>query len=663
LASATVSIGAGFLSGDTLTINGTTSGAIDDGASGTIAYAFSGSTLTLSGTDTVADYQSALNSVKYSVTPANGDPTGGGHDTSRTISYVVNDGVTSSDAVTSTLETVHAAPVVTPSGTIATFTGGGAAVPLDGGLLASDADSNGNLASATVSIGAGFLSGDTLNFTNQNGITGSYDSAHGVLTLSGTATLANYNAALESITFGFTAASLDPTAGGTDTTRSISWVVNDGVASSAAATSTLDAVHVPPTVTAGNSLTFDANNLQPVVLDSAVIVGDVDKTTLAGAQVAITNGFAAGFDSLGFVNGNGITGNYNSATGVLTLSGIASVADYQAALASITFMSSTQVNSARTIQWTVNDGNTHFNDSLATQTAVNVNGLIIDLHVLPTAVLPPAAPAFAPAFVVPGSLTGSLVPPTGGFGEGFGGGAGFSGGHGFGYTVVHTDVALNTASDATIQIDLALAALEAPLGGDVAFVTARLANGDPLPGWLKFDPGTGTFAGMPPQGMFASLAPDQSTDSNIVTGTLPPNPNLGTDGAALAGEPNTYTVEVLARDSHGDIAVTIFTIDLRPHAGKHGWNIDRGLQPFGWQRHAGLLSHDLAASDAVRDAARPFEPFGSLVRPIHHGGTSAAGDVEAVPAGRPGLSEQMAEIGWRAMDAQRNALLASLQGR
>jgi trimeric autotransporter adhesin len=659
LAGATVSIGAGFLAGDTLTINGTASGAINDGANGTINYVFSGSSLTLSGTDTVADYQSALGSVKYSFTPANGDPTGGAaNDTTRTISFVVNDGVASSTAVTSTLDAEHVAPVVTPSGSAATFIGGGAAVPLDSALMVSDVDSNGNLAGATVSIGTGFLSGDTLSFTNQNGITGSYDAAHGVLTLSGTATLANYRAALDSISFSFTAASLDPTAGGGDTTRSISWSVNDGVASSAAVTSTLDAVHAPPTVTAGNSLTFDANNLQPVILDSAIIVHDADKTTLAGAQVAITGGFVDTHDSLSFVSGNGITGNYDSATGVLTLSGVASVADYQAALASVTFSSSVQANGTRTVQWTVDDGNTQFNHSLVAQTALNVEGLSIRANVLPTAVLPPAASAFSAAFV-PGSLTGPLVPPSGGFSDGF------SGGHGFGYTVVHTDVALNTASDATVQIDLALATLEAPLGGDLTFVTARLANGDPLPDWLKFDPNTGSFAGLPPQGMFASLAPDQSPDSNIVTGTLPPNLDLGNDGATVAAEPETFAVEVLARDSRGDIAATIFTIDLRPHAGKQGWNMDRSLQPFGFERHTVTSTslHHLAANEAVHDAARPFEMLASNVSPIHHDDAGSAAGNEAVPSGRAGLTEQMAAIGWRSMHAQRNALLASLQGR
>jgi hypothetical protein len=377
-------------------------------------------------------------------------------------------------------------------------------------------------------------------------------------------------------------------------------------------------------------------------------VHDADKTTLAGAQVAITGGYASTHDSLGFVSGNGITGNYDSATGVLTLSGVASVADYQAALASVTFFSTTQTNGTRTIQWTVDDGNTQFNDSPVAQTALNVDGLIIRANVQPTAVLPPPAPVFSAAFV-PSSFTGPLVPPSGGF----------SGGHGFGYTVMHTDVALNTASDATVQIDLALATLEAPLGGDLTFVTARLANGDPLPDWLKFDSNTGTFAGLPPQGMFASIAPDQSADSNIVTGTLPPNLDLGSDGATVVAEPKTFTVEVLAQDSRGDIAATIFTIDLRAHAGKQGWNIDRSLQPFGFERHAGTSTsmHQLA------DAARPFELLASQVSPIHHGDAGAAGNNEAVPSGRAGLTEQMAAIGWRSMHAQRNALLASLQGR
>ena len=53
-----------------------------------------------------------------------------------------------------------------------TFTGGGGAVTLDAGLSVSDPDSSGTLSSATVTIGSGFLSGDTLNFHQPEWISG-----------------------------------------------------------------------------------------------------------------------------------------------------------------------------------------------------------------------------------------------------------------------------------------------------------------------------------------------------------------------------------------------------------------------------------------------------------------------------------------------------------
>jgi len=53
-----------------------------------------------------------------------------------------------------------------------------------------------------VSLTAGFVSGeDILAFTDQNGITGSWNGSTGVLTLTGSATLANYQTALRSVTY------------------------------------------------------------------------------------------------------------------------------------------------------------------------------------------------------------------------------------------------------------------------------------------------------------------------------------------------------------------------------------------------------------------------------------------------------------------------------
>jgi hypothetical protein len=87
-----------------------------------------------------------------------------------------------STATTSSFNVVAPAPAVTASGAINLFRDSGAAVAVDAALMVSSSDST--LSGATVTISSGTLqSGDTLNFTNQNGITGSYTG--GVLTLSG----------------------------------------------------------------------------------------------------------------------------------------------------------------------------------------------------------------------------------------------------------------------------------------------------------------------------------------------------------------------------------------------------------------------------------------------------------------------------------------------
>jgi len=102
------------------------------------------------------------------------------------------------DGGTETLPTeaivVETQPTVTASGTV-TFDTGGSAVAIDSGATV-PADADGDyLASATVSIASGLGTGDTLSFTNQNGITGSFSS--GTLTLTGVATAANYQTELD----------------------------------------------------------------------------------------------------------------------------------------------------------------------------------------------------------------------------------------------------------------------------------------------------------------------------------------------------------------------------------------------------------------------------------------------------------------------------------
>jgi hypothetical protein len=94
------------------------------------------------------------------------------------------------------------APVVTPSGTTQTFTIGGPAVAVDSGLTVTSDDTD--LTGATMTIN-NVKPGDTLHFVSQNGIIGNYTG--GVLTLSGSATPAQYTAALQSVTFSTTSTS------------------------------------------------------------------------------------------------------------------------------------------------------------------------------------------------------------------------------------------------------------------------------------------------------------------------------------------------------------------------------------------------------------------------------------------------------------------------
>ena len=90
----------------------------------------------------------------------------------------------------------------------------------------------------------------------------------------------------------------------------------------------LSVSYVPPqapVVTAGGSTAYVENGAA-VAVAPALTLTDADSTQLVGATVAITAGFATGQDVLSFTDQAGITGSWNAGTGVLTLSGTATVA-------------------------------------------------------------------------------------------------------------------------------------------------------------------------------------------------------------------------------------------------------------------------------------------------------------------------------------------------
>ena len=166
--------------------------------------------LTLTGSTSVANYQTALRSITFSSTSDN--PTNSGASASRTISFTANDGALSSTAATSTVNVtpINDAPLIAgTSGVTDSFFQQGMPVTLDAAVTTSDVDGT-TLASATVSITGGLLAGDTLAAdTTGTGITASYNTTTGVLTLSGADTIAHYNQVLQHVTF--TSSAVDPT--------------------------------------------------------------------------------------------------------------------------------------------------------------------------------------------------------------------------------------------------------------------------------------------------------------------------------------------------------------------------------------------------------------------------------------------------------------------
>ena len=216
---------------------------------------------------------------------------------------------------------VNDAPVLNAHGGSLSYTENQAATAIDAALTASDVDSA-NLTGATVSITGNFASGeDVLGFTTQNGITGSYDAATGVLTLSGTASVANYQAALDSVTY------FNSSDNPSGATRTISYQVDDGSAANHASNIVTSTVSVTPVNDApvlnahGGSLSYTENQAATAI-DTALTASDVDSANLTGATVSITGNFASGEDVLGFTTRTASRAATIAATGVLTLSGI-----------------------------------------------------------------------------------------------------------------------------------------------------------------------------------------------------------------------------------------------------------------------------------------------------------------------------------------------------
>ena len=176
----------------------------------------------------------------------------GGDDTSPTQMFTI------------TVTAVNDRPTHTPGGGTAAFTEGGGAVVVDNGITVADSDDT-NLVSATLTLGILDAGQEILAAsTGGTSITAMYNGASGVLSLTGSDTLANYQTVLRSVTYDNS--SVAPT----ETNRNISCVLNDGTDDSLTANMTVSVtgVNSPPMVT-NSTISYNAIGHTLLRVDSA----------------------------------------------------------------------------------------------------------------------------------------------------------------------------------------------------------------------------------------------------------------------------------------------------------------------------------------------------------------------------------------------------------
>lgn len=249
------------------------------------------------------------------------------------------------------------------TGYSATFTEDGPAVAIvdNAALTLSDPDQI-TVNGAVVTI-TNLLDGtaESLSVTVGGGIAATYDSGTGVLSLSGVASLTTYQGVLRTLNYLNTAQ--DPSV----TTRTITVAVDDGIALGTAAVATVALVAVPdvPVVdlngTAGGrdfAVNFTEGGGAVVLVESGATVIDVDSATLTGMTVTLTNPLDGVAEVLAVTAGGGIAASYDSGTGVLSLTGVASPTAYQTVLRTLTYnnLLANPTTTARVVTVTATDG-------------------------------------------------------------------------------------------------------------------------------------------------------------------------------------------------------------------------------------------------------------------------------------------------------------------
>ncbi len=358
LSTGTVSITTNFASGEDLlsftnvpATMGNIAGSYNAGT-GVMSLSSAGNTAT------VTQWQAALQAVLYSNSSDNPSTL------ARKVSYLVNDGGLNSNIITATVNVtaVNDAPTATNLSAAETYTEDTAINLID--IVVSDVDSAGVTATLTLSNAVA----GSLNTATSGSVTSTYNAGTGVWSASGA--IADINTLLAALTF--------TPAQDFNSNLTIATSVSDGVAAAITGTKTMTgtAVNDAPVVTnSGSALSFPIGS-SATAIDTTLTIIDVDSANLTGATVTVSSGYASGQDVLAFANQSGISGTWNAGTGLITLTGSATLVQYQSALRSITFATSATTSGLRLISFQVSDGAAN---SIATTSTVLVGSEVPSL--------------------------------------------------------------------------------------------------------------------------------------------------------------------------------------------------------------------------------------------------------------------------------------------
>jgi uncharacterized delta-60 repeat protein len=225
---------------------------------------------------------------------------------------------------------------------------------IDSGIILTDSD--GTVASASIQISGTYYAVEDhldINIATVPGVTASGQGT-GTLTLTGTASVADYQNMLQHVTY--ENSDNDPHTA----PRTVTWTVNDGIFdASQGGTIAVIPINDPPMLSDLTTLAYTENG-GPVLIDSDITLIDPDSSDMVSATIRITGNYRSDQDTLRIDDGDrlgGVVSNWNAAMGTLTLTGSTSRANYESMLERVKYVNTSDDPNTipRVITWAVTD--------------------------------------------------------------------------------------------------------------------------------------------------------------------------------------------------------------------------------------------------------------------------------------------------------------------